>query len=428
MNRAHTSTRHSSHHRTGRHDRPRSTTPARPSEPASVDDAGAGAQGWAWARAAQAGDQLAFANVYTRYRPVVASIIANRLATSVAAADVQDLTSEVFLRAWRGIGSVTEQRADPVAWLSVIARNAAVDHLKAAHTRRSEPVAAIDNPSTGAAITTRAVPGDWTAAASGPAPSAEAEAIQRARRAHAATLIHQAASKLTPAQQASVQAMLAEESSRDEATRTNSTVDAVKARRFRAVQAMRRHLAPIGPAAAVPTTGAAATDAAARDEGRPRAVVTRPEEQVPADHPAQAAGGAGGRGSRPHTWPCQHCGMVEDYRSTRETQIQLAEGRYHRPEGRDETYRPVVFKDWLQTYQWEREPDPTDPRNHHDTEADHVAPGVPEPRTAEPDSLTAARAAVDAATSESIDTGASDTRWDDTAVAGAAADADEAMA
>jgi RNA polymerase sigma factor (sigma-70 family) len=438
MTHARTQLRHGPHRgRIHDHHPERASTRTTASPPAADRDAAAGAQGWEWVRAAQHGDRVAFANVYTRYQPLVARTVAHRLGVPVTAPDVQDLTSEVFLRAWRGIERVTEQRTDPAAWLSVIARNAAKDHLKAAHTRISEPVESIANPATGRAISTREVAGDWTATAAAPAPSAESEALDRWRRAHATTLVRNAVATLTPIQQASVEAMLADESNQDEATRTGATVGAVKARRFRALHAIRRHLTTNAAAdttdAAGGTTDAGINPTDAASDNAPAAASTdsvkpdaRADQPAPVDHPVadqphastaavDTAAAGGGHGSRPHTWPCQHCGMVEDYRSTRETQIQLAEGRYDRAEGRDETYRPVVFKDWLQTYQWEREPDPTDPRQRENTAngdrcsedaddgdvANDEDPWVPAPRPShdadDGSDLTAARAAVAAA-------------------------------
>lgn len=75
------------------------------------------------------------------------------------------------------------------------------------------------------------------------------------------------------------------------------------------------------------------------------------------DGPRAGGGAAGGRGSRPHVWPCLHCGMVEDYRLTRQSQLDHAEGAFRQ----DEDYRPVTFKQWLQDFQWETAPDLTDP-------------------------------------------------------------------
>ncbi len=57
--------------------------------------------------------------------------------------------------------------------------------------------------------------------------------------------------------------------------------------------------------------------------------------------------------ARPHRWSCKHCGMVEDYRLTRQAQLEYTEG----PHGRGEDYRLITFKDWLRAYQWEQPPE-----------------------------------------------------------------------
>ncbi len=55
------------------------------------------------------------------------------------------------------------------------------------------------------------------------------------------------------------------------------------------------------------------------------------------------------RARRPHTWPCRHCDMVDDYRLNRENEAQLAEGRFRQ----DEDYRLTTFKRWLQSFEWD---------------------------------------------------------------------------
>lgn len=99
--------------------------------------------GWELLRAARDGDRDAFDEFYRRYRPVVAGFLHSR---GIDRDTVEDLTSEVFLRAWRYLDTVTEQRDDPAAWLFTIARNQALDLVKSAHHRRSEPVAEIPEP------------------------------------------------------------------------------------------------------------------------------------------------------------------------------------------------------------------------------------------------------------------------------------------
>lgn len=48
----------------------------------------------------------------------------------------EDITSETFLRALRGISSARDQGRDVGAWLHVIARNLVADHVKSSRYRR----------------------------------------------------------------------------------------------------------------------------------------------------------------------------------------------------------------------------------------------------------------------------------------------------
>jgi len=52
------------------------------------------------------------------------------------AALAQDVSQEVFVRAWRAAGSYDARRASVLTWILTIARNAAIDVVRA---RRSEP-------------------------------------------------------------------------------------------------------------------------------------------------------------------------------------------------------------------------------------------------------------------------------------------------
>lgn len=78
-------------------------------------------------RAAQAGDASSFEMLYAKYAPVVHSIVLGRL----AAADADDVTQNVFIIAWRKLGSLREPSAF-AGWIVRIARNAAEDHRRRA--------------------------------------------------------------------------------------------------------------------------------------------------------------------------------------------------------------------------------------------------------------------------------------------------------
>jgi RNA polymerase sigma-70 factor (ECF subfamily) len=90
---------------------------------------------WELVRAAQAGDRDAFAALYERYQPVVARFVAVRVRNW---AEVEDLTSDTFVRALRGLGSVSYQGRDVGAWLVTIARNLVLDRAKSFRVRRTD--------------------------------------------------------------------------------------------------------------------------------------------------------------------------------------------------------------------------------------------------------------------------------------------------
>ncbi|MGQ0467706.1 MAG: ECF subfamily RNA polymerase sigma factor, BldN family [Sporichthyaceae bacterium] len=81
---------------------------------------------------AKAGDTDAFAGLYDRYLDVVFRYISYRVGTRPLA---EDLTSETFLRALRGMGGFTWQGRDFGAWLITIARNLIADHYKSSRFR-----------------------------------------------------------------------------------------------------------------------------------------------------------------------------------------------------------------------------------------------------------------------------------------------------
>lgn len=83
---------------------------------------------------AREGDDAAFARLYDRYAAFIHGVLLAR----AASADVEDLLQDVFLTAWRNLGSLR----DPAAfggWLSMIARNRAADLHRAAVQSASLP-------------------------------------------------------------------------------------------------------------------------------------------------------------------------------------------------------------------------------------------------------------------------------------------------
>lgn len=82
---------------------------------------------------AQAGDAEAFGLVYRQYRESVYRIAYRRVSNPELA---EDITQDVFLRAFRGIARWQWQGKDVGAWLATIAKNLIIDHHKSSHQRR----------------------------------------------------------------------------------------------------------------------------------------------------------------------------------------------------------------------------------------------------------------------------------------------------
>jgi RNA polymerase sigma-70 factor (ECF subfamily) len=99
-----------------------------PAPPGAGDAAGS----WELVAAAQAGDREAFGRLYGRYVGPVGRFLAARVPDRTLA---EDLTSETFTRALRRIDSVRDQGRDVGAWLTTIARNLVLDHVKSSRHR-----------------------------------------------------------------------------------------------------------------------------------------------------------------------------------------------------------------------------------------------------------------------------------------------------
>ncbi len=77
--------------------------------------------------AIKAGDNEAFGDLYREFAPMVHGILLARLPRD----EVQDIVQDVFLAAYRRIGSLRDPEAIG-AWLARIARNHVVDHYRSA--------------------------------------------------------------------------------------------------------------------------------------------------------------------------------------------------------------------------------------------------------------------------------------------------------
>src|SRR5215467_2997310 len=75
----------------------------------------------------RSGDDSAMADMYDRYSGIVYGVALRVLGNTTAA---EDVLQEVFLQIWRNPQAFDANRGKLTAWLAVIARNRAVDHLR----------------------------------------------------------------------------------------------------------------------------------------------------------------------------------------------------------------------------------------------------------------------------------------------------------
>lgn len=84
-------------------------------------------------RAIAAGDEAAFSTIYDRYAGLVYSTCLRILADPQLA---QDATQEIFVRLWRRPEAFVPERGRFLSWLMSVARNRAVDDLRARGRRQ----------------------------------------------------------------------------------------------------------------------------------------------------------------------------------------------------------------------------------------------------------------------------------------------------
>lgn len=101
--------------------------------------------------AAQTGDHDAYTQLYRHYERTVLGYLTRHAGDRHLA---EDLTQEVFLRAWRRINTFTWQGHDLGAWLTTIARNLLADHRKRGSTQHELAVADVTPLSRSAAPST----------------------------------------------------------------------------------------------------------------------------------------------------------------------------------------------------------------------------------------------------------------------------------
>lgn len=108
------------------------------------------------------GDAAAFQHFYDRTSAKLFGIILRILAERQEA---EDVLQEVYVTVWRKAASFDPARASPITWVATIARNRAIDRLRARPVRHQAPVEAAHD-----------------LADQGPAPDAGLVASQDARR------------------------------------------------------------------------------------------------------------------------------------------------------------------------------------------------------------------------------------------------------
>jgi RNA polymerase sigma-70 factor, ECF subfamily len=92
---------------------------------------------------AKAGDRNAFAQLYDQYMDAIYRFIYARVSGKMV---VEDLTSQVFLKAWENIASFQERGLPFRAWLYRIARNTVIDHYRTAKFHDSIELLPTDEP------------------------------------------------------------------------------------------------------------------------------------------------------------------------------------------------------------------------------------------------------------------------------------------
>lgn len=78
-------------------------------------------------RAIASGDKSALSKLYERTSAKLYGIVLRLLRSE---ADAEEVLQEIFLSVWRNAGRFDEGRASPITWLSILARNRAIDRLR----------------------------------------------------------------------------------------------------------------------------------------------------------------------------------------------------------------------------------------------------------------------------------------------------------
>ncbi len=89
-------------------------------------------------QAVAAGDRNALADLYGRTSPKLYGICVRLLGSEPEA---EDVLQDVYLTVWNKAGSFDREKASPITWLAVLARNKAIDRLR----RQRAPTTTLDD-------------------------------------------------------------------------------------------------------------------------------------------------------------------------------------------------------------------------------------------------------------------------------------------
>ncbi|MEU8589285.1 sigma-70 family RNA polymerase sigma factor [Streptomyces sp. NPDC048664] len=169
---------------------------------------------------AQQGDPEAFGELYRMHHDSIAGYITHRAKANPQLAE--DLTADVFLKAWSNIATFHWTGTPIRAWLCTIARNLIADYYKTAATRRLT-------------YTDHITPLHDALAA--PTTTTEDTALTTLTHSD----LHQAINQITPRQQAVIHLRFLNELTVSETARTLGTTNAaVKTLQWRALDSLRK--------------------------------------------------------------------------------------------------------------------------------------------------------------------------------------------
>lgn len=89
------------------------------------------------------GDRPAFQEVYRR---TCAKLLGVCLRISSDREEAEDVLQEVYVTVWRKAAQFDPARSSPITWLATMARNRAIDRVRASGRRITTPLEAIDEP------------------------------------------------------------------------------------------------------------------------------------------------------------------------------------------------------------------------------------------------------------------------------------------